>query len=200
MNHILQILGKYIVWWGILTVLIVAGGGYFLIIAPKLAGIQGSTSKDVAEKQALIQANEAEIQRLRSLEEDLQSVTASEQRRLESVMPSAAELDDLYVQFSDLASGLGLSMVSLGFSDTGSSATGEEKQQLDGDIQTLDVTFTVDGVEGYDGLKQLLDTLHNNLRLIEMNSLSYTPDTTQYSLVLKLYYFNERDEREETAP
>lgn len=195
MNRILLFIGKTIVWWVILTVAVVLGGGYLLVIAPKLSTIQGSTSRDVAEKQARLQEQEEESQALRSLEENLKTVSAAEQRRLEAVLPSAAELDDLYIQFTDLAASLGLSMTSLEFSDAGSSATAEEKQNVGGDIQTVGVTFSVDGVESYEALKTLLTTLQDNLRILDMNSLAYSPGTTQYSLTLKLYYFDEGKEK-----
>lgn len=190
MNRLLLLLGKYIVLCVVATVMIVVGLGYLFVIAPKLASIQGSTSKEMTEKQARRESNEREIQQLRSIEEDLRHVTSAEQRRLEAVLPSSAELDDLYIQFSDIASELGLSMVNLEFSGAGSAATADEKQAIGGDIQTLDVTYTVDGVDSYDSLKQLLGVLQDNIRLIDMNSLSYTPETKQYSLVLKLYYFD----------
>ncbi|MBU2229331.1 type 4a pilus biogenesis protein PilO [Patescibacteria group bacterium] len=173
----------------------------YLIILPKYKQIADEGYLDYEQKQQTLEAKKNELRELQKLQEELSQITTVEMERLERILPSSKDIPDIFLQMESLAreSGLTVSRVSIAetsgrSSNSNSSAAKNSETNVNqaGGIQTITISLSVEGNTTYDSLKILLDNIEDNMRIVDLDSLSYSPPETEgdssFSVNLATYY------------
>lgn len=186
-----------------IVILVLFFSGYF-ILYPKYTEIGDEGGLDYKSKVELLKSRENELKQLQALEKEFTKVSSVEIRKLEKILPSSEDVPDLFVQMENLARESGLSVTRIGITDGRTADTGNSRstQQNSSDnattasgkisnISSVDVSLSVIGDGTYSGLKVFLDNIENNMRIVNVDSLSYTPseaESASYSINLTTYY------------
>lgn len=200
-NRILSFVTKYFMYiLGTLVALLLFMSVYFILL-PKYRQISDEGFLDYEQKKQTLQTKKDELSDLQKLKKDLEQITSVEKERLSKILPTAKELPDIFLQMESLAkeSGLKVSRVTIKDASTKQSTTGSsdsgaksEAAKLLSGIQTITVSLSVEGDTTYESLKILLDNIENNMRIIDLDSLSFVPTLEQeegsFSLNLNTYY------------
>lgn len=200
-NSILAFVIKYFRFiLGALIILLLVLSTY-LILLPKYRQISGEGYLDYERKQQTLEAKKKELSELQELQEELSHVTTVEIERLKRILPSSKEIPDIFLQMESLAreSGLNVSRVSITEagarqSDSSNSSTTTKNKKTStvqaSGIQTINISLTVEGNTTYDSLKILLDNIEDNMRIVDLDSLSYekSEEEGSFSLNLATYY------------
>ncbi len=162
------------------TVLVLLTVGFVLVINPEITEIRSFGIFHLQRTRAQ-RENVAESLRLtRSIVDSYKTINAQDVDKLQSVLPTAADLPAMFIQVEALALSSGLRLNNVSFTtasatrrETGTATTG--LKETPSGFRQLQATFTVSGGHGYASLKNFLSTMESSVRLFDVQSLSYNP-------------------------
>lgn len=147
----------------------------------------------IVQKQAVLAEKEQELGRAKSIKIDFDNIGESSKKIID-ILPLEKDLPGIFVQLEALAIKNNLFLGSLDI------AAGENLEEKEGvaarQLNKLILTLNVKGGD-YFTFKNYLADIENNLRLLDIKSIAYTPDSNVYSLTLNTYYFGEQYEEPE---
>lgn len=172
--------------FGVILLLILVAGGYFLLLSPKMAEVSDLRAQR-ASKQAELLRDRALAASLAHFRQEAEALRAKLEVAKER-LPSEKEIPSLYRQVSDLAFQSGLSV---GLFQPKEPVTKEIYQE---------VPITVTGETGYHELGAFLDRLSKlprivNLTDLKLGGISKPTGTLRVDLIITTYVF-----RPEGAP
>lgn len=166
---------------------------------------------DVKAKQEMLEQKKVELQKLEELinqMNELMSVYKEKETEIEKVsqiLPEGKDIPGLLVQVESLAAQFGLILDSIDFSEIeaqkqpqgavewreGASSPELGEKKTEPPYKTLSVALRITG--NYEAFKNFLLSLENNLRLIDVQTISFTPkgeasDIFDFSLSGEAYY------------
>lgn len=198
---VINIITQYFRYVVILVIIIVVALGYFFVLGPKYTILKEMGILNYGAKVQELDSKKQDLEKLRELKETYSQLNKAQIENLELILPSQEDIPSLFSQFESLAlaNGLVLNNISITKAEAAPAETEKEGQLgLGGEettpaettqgVLTLNVALSFQVGGGYDNLKNFLDILENNMRIVDLTSLSYTPETEAYSINLKTYY------------
>ncbi|MBT5337932.1 type 4a pilus biogenesis protein PilO [Candidatus Falkowbacteria bacterium] len=167
----------------IIVLLAVSYGGYWLYKV-NIVEWQGLIEK----KQQTLDIKEQELNQLKSIKVSYEDLEDSSKKILQ-VLPDERDLPSVFVQLEALAykHNLFLSTVDI----AAEQSTGEEKRKKDKvELHKLVINLSLSGGD-YFTLKNFLNDVENNLRLLDIRSIVYSPEGNTYNISMNTYYFGE---------
>lgn len=182
-----------------ICILIIA---WFSLIYPMYLDVKQYGSSDYQIKKDELASSELELRALKILEEEYMKINHTEFSRLESVLPAVDDLPNIYGQIEDIANSLDLEISNISASTPSKSLNETQLSEIVGtetDIKTVDksgrlnmvnisVTFT--DIKNYAALKNFLDSIEKNIRVLDLISMNYGNNQESYSLYFKTYYID----------
>lgn len=171
--------------------------GYFLVIMPKYNRISKEFN-DAEDAQLSKQKNiEQYLGQLDQLNQTYNNISTDDLKKIEILLPSAPQTEQLMAEMQKIADDNGLIMPSLAVVPDDknyllkpptltSTATDVTKMSLG----KVEISMNLLGLD-YKGLKNLLSILEKNLRLMDINRLSWSPDSDSVSLDITTYYLKQ---------
>lgn len=191
-------------WYAIGVIIIVAAAGFLLLLQPKLGQVQQTGVLHLEQTKQQLEISQRVLLETESLVQKYEQLNAQNVQKLLAVLPSDPDLPDMFVQIEALALTAGLKLNNVNFApnetQTGASAVagtaGKEQQatakNLPANMREMGVSFSVTGGRGYASLKDFLQKLESSVRLLDLQSLSYTPgdgtDAETYTVNAVTYY------------
>ena len=184
-------------------VAVIAIGTAFFIL-PKLIknneDRQGEL-KNKSEKLADLENYVTSLQALSSAEENFGQSQSANLQLLSQVLPPVKDLANLIAQMEAITRVSGFTLNSLSITENGvdQSAAADASEDgtsapepAGGTLRSLNINLSLSG-GGYDTFKDLLENLERHIRLLDVNSISFSnPDETgSYTLTLTTYYYLE---------
>ncbi|MFH1232414.1 MAG: type 4a pilus biogenesis protein PilO [Patescibacteria group bacterium] len=167
-----------------LLALLIITAGYFLLIQPKY--IEVSESKKVADQQQLeisYLEKQDELDQFIKLEKAYNKIDQKDKEKIEKILPSKVGVEELIAEIESIVLKNGLILTSLSIqSEGGASAS------LPEGVMSAKISLTVTGTD-YLGLKSLLKTIENNVRLMDIQNVGYGGGKSGTNLSLIVYYF-----------
>ncbi|MDD5527509.1 MAG: hypothetical protein PHO56_00845 [Patescibacteria group bacterium] len=114
--------------------------------------------------------------------------------KVNAIAPAVQNKEELFSELNYLVSvnQLFLQSVSLsvndGYQDFGLLPISPEQQKIADSLQTVTVTLSVAGIKNYETYKNFLTALENNLRLMDVLNISFTPNAGSTSFTINTYY------------
>jgi len=143
--------------------------------------------KDVTTANNELESARQELENLQKLSDSMSSMSV-EINNVRQVLPASEEIPDLLANLEAISvySGVTFDSVAISSSDTVSavSSSGEEVAVPSG-VKRLNLAVSVSG--GYDNLKRYLHGVEQNMRLIDVNSITMGEGSV-YNLNMQTYY------------
>jgi Tfp pilus assembly protein PilO len=203
-------------WLIAVVVVCVFGLGFLFFLRPKLAEIQKVGVFDLRRTKDELALKETILSSTQELVSKYEELQLDEVAKLKALLPTEAGIPDLFVQIEAIAIASKFELANVSFAEpsaerttqAGAAATDEEgltaktqpaaaptapstPKALTGEsIKKINVTFSVAGDGGYDSFKTFLSTVESSVRLLDIQSISYTPsEDGQYQINAVTYYF-----------
>lgn len=186
-NKIKSLFSKYFAVVIVLVIIIILLLGYILFVKDTLSKIQKIGSQDLKSKQEELQVKSETVERLKALETRYQKVSDDALKQMSYLLPKQSDIPYLVIELKEFVKKNNLSLVTLDVGALGDLAAAPTNATAGG-VNTLTITLTVSRLESYSGLKTFLDEVSNNLPLLELSSLAYSPGADTYTLNLTTYY------------
>ncbi len=191
---IYDIFTKYFTFIILLVVILTLTFFYFFLINPKLETATEEIQQDINFQQNI---SNMERQKLMQMQESLdyyRQINSDDIEFLESVIPSSYPKEKLFGEIEDIVLKNGYILTNLSLEEVEESPEEEiEEEQVEKDpkeenLQTISISLEVSGLD-YNGMKRFLATLENQLPLMDIVSLEFSPDEETLSLNIYTYYF-----------
>lgn len=179
--------------------------GFFLLIKPKYNKISREIKLSNENSENKYNAAFAYLSQLNKLKAEYEKISPEGIKKIEIMLPSEKFYEELFVQLESIVLKNGLLLTSIeispeglisgkesaGAAKTQNNKTAENKAVKDNlleEVTKVNIAMSVAGVD-YLGLKKLLYVLENNLQLIDITNLSFSPDQKGVTLEMTTYYF-----------
>ncbi|MDD4333457.1 MAG: hypothetical protein PHT51_05110 [Patescibacteria group bacterium] len=173
----------------VLALLVLAVGSVFVLL-PKYQNINSLTEeiKSKEEERDKLDNNYKEINKLIS---DYQNVQNEEfVRKINNILPAEKVHEEILPQIETLVKNNGLLLNSISLTPeekTVKNGATKSAATTDSAIGKIKISLNLVGVN-YDNLKNILNIFENNLRLMDVESIKFLPDSSSASIVLSVYY------------
>ena len=178
-----------------LLILVIAASAYFVLL-PKYKALN-EAKQVLVEKQTEVSEKEAQLQGVRDLISDLKS-KKEQLASLDEALPDAPRVPELLANVESLSLSSGLLMSNLQLTipqrSSGDSKATPLVQGISGPLDNLGIVQVDLILKGkYVNLKTFLTNLEQNLRLMDILSLTFTPiqeenDAQDFALKIQTYY------------
>ncbi len=170
-------------------VLLIATGGYLLLLEPKYQRIVNGDTTGLATLDVELAQRQAYLGELETFIVNYRQINPSDIDRLKKILPSDEDVPELFVQFEALAAANNLFLSSISINEVPESAVTQVKSQ---GVKRITVSLDLvgnDAVNRYAEVKRFLTDLESNLRLFDINAVYFSPDSPEYSINLTAYYY-----------
>lgn len=177
---------KYYIAVVAVCVIAVIGGGYLLFIKDTMNDINEIGVADLESREEQLVERTETLLRLQSLNERFAKITQEDLRQLDKVLPHQSEIPYLVIELKEFIKNNGLDVLSLDIGPMSTSMAAVDT--VNTPVKSLSIVVVIDGLDSYEGIKTFLNAMSNNLPLVELNSFTYSPAVSGYSLNLTTYY------------
>jgi hypothetical protein len=168
----------------ILLIAIFTVAGY-LLVWPEYGRLVDAQEKIISQKKALEDESNS-FRGTNKLIENYADISSEKREKIEMMLPSEVDEAGLFSLFESLAQKNKIIVLAVDISEK--EAAGDLKNLGVSEVQvSLNLTAGPDSENAYGDFKNFLADLEENLRLIDLISINYTPETTSYTLNLKTY-------------
>ncbi len=157
----------------------------YLLIWPEYGRLEGARAKIVSKSQAL--QDESKIfSDINKLLKNYDEISSEDKEKIEAMLPNEIDEAGLFTLFEFLAKKNKIIVLGVDISEKESTEILENSGVME--IQaSLNLTAGPDSEDSYNDFKKFLTDLEANLRLMDIVSINYTPETATYALNLKTY-------------
>lgn len=167
-----------------LLVILIVVGAYFFILEPKYnkSGQENVINLDSAKDELL--KRQQHFEQLQILVKNYNQISPDEIARIKMILPRNKDIPGLFVQFQELAAKNNILLTSIDFNDTPLIDNSDGVKEISINIELLSV-----GGNAYQEVKKFIASVETNLRLFDIESVFFTPDSKSYSLTIIAYYY-----------
>jgi hypothetical protein len=188
-----QFLESYFNWIVVSLVVIIFIFGFFMLLLPKYE--QTVSYVDVFNKQQSSDtlSRQDELSKTQQLIANYGKIDKKYIAEINSIAPSIQNKEELFSEINYLVSVNQLILQSVGLSeegayqDQGLQPIARNEIAIASGIKMVNINLSLSGVS-YEALKNFLSVLENNLRLMDVFSVSYSPSNNTANLVIGVYY------------
>jgi Tfp pilus assembly protein PilO len=163
----------------VLTAMAIVIGGYFLIIVPQVEAIISETST-IDSLVSEINSLDIQLKRFKNLEQEYNNVSQEKIAKVESLVTVSPDLPNLYIQLEALAKQNNLELSSI------KADSAKAVSEVIG-LGIVKVNLKI-GQGDYGSLKKFLAALENNLRIFDIQTLSFPEKIDSFDIELSAYY------------
>lgn len=178
-----NILKHFFAWWVVLTLLVIAAIGYFLLRGPWQEWLSLSRVQSLAAELSVVRKEYT------TLEADInawQTLISQRPGQLDIMMPTSPDVPNLLAQLEAVTRAAGFKLDAIAIAeDSASAARGE---QVGDGVRKLNLSLGVSG-GSYTKLKALLAGIQKSWRILQVNAFSISGNEGAYRLKLDSYYY-----------
>lgn len=182
----------------VILLLIILILGFFFVVRPKYMAILQNSEIVNNERQKKKEEYDKLKGKIDTYKNSFSSVNQLNSKKIEAMLPSRPEKENLFVQLEDLIKKRGLILNEMNMTSDDEQATAASKSTRSGNeegasvsqasrVGIISITLSVKGLD-YIALIGLLDAIETNLRLLNVNGLNYSPANSSVNLELEAYY------------
>lgn len=155
--------------------------GYFIFLSPQTEGIIAKKTEITTTEENIEKLNE-QLTRFKRLKREYDSVDQVKIDKVEDLVTATPDLPNLYIQVDELITRNDLVVESIS-----AEPQTDKNAKNETDLGVVDISVQVSG-GSYAKLKKMLVDLQNNLRILDIKSLSFPEDISSFNLELSAYY------------
>lgn len=190
-NRLQYIIAQYYTVVVVLVVALILVLGVSLFIWPQYLAIKESgTYRYRTTKNELVMKQQT-LSQLQKMALDYEKINLAELKALDLALPTEQDIPGLFIQMEALVADNGFVLNSIDFAQSAeaeATSTGETDKKTGQNLKEVTVALSISGGGGYDNLKTLLDSLENNIRILDIKSLNFSPESESYAINITTYY------------
>ena len=213
-SNIILLINKYLNILSFLIVIIVLILGFFILLQPKINNIQstrGDKLPEVQRKEEDLRSLVNQIDKLKNKYSEIKSERADDLDKLYKILPLDPDIANLFLIADRLANEYGFKLLSIDMAEPDKKSIKKQKKE-DGVIKkeawkSLIIHMVVSQIDdrndAYGNFKKYLSGLENNLRLIDIETVSFEGFTSVeesfpiFNFSLITYFNNQENEQKE---
>jgi hypothetical protein len=163
----------------------------FVLIIPKFQEIQAEVQAKIDEEQNFYASSQRKLASLQAIGRIYSKISPADLQRFNSVLPDPYAREKLFGELEETvgAGGWRLDDISINSQEASAgSATGTLAEINDPRLQPVSFSLAISAID-YAGLKSLLKLLENNLRLLDITSVDFSPQNMTVGLKVITYYY-----------
>lgn len=165
-------------------VILIAGGGYFFVLEPRFRESGQGNKVDLNLIKAELLKRQQHLEQLQALIENYNKISPAEIARIKMILPRDQDIPGLFVQFQELATKNNLLLGAINFNDAPATSGSAEIKKI-----SINVDLVSSNDISYQEIKKFIASVETNLRLLDIDSVFFTPGSTNYSLTIMAYYY-----------
>ncbi len=176
-------------YFKIILVLIVSlflFAGYLFIVLPKYKQISFDIEAGGRKENLEYLNRQKYYNQLKKLQAEYLKINVSDINKVNIMLPDKKDIESLLPEIEGIILKNGLLLTSIQVENMGGAPTDKGISQ---EIKKIKININVVGTD-YVGFKNLLKAIENNLRLMDINNLSFDPTGNTTSLDITTYYLN----------
>jgi len=143
--------------------------------------------KEITSQEKDIASKEADIRKIESFEKQLQNLK-EERKNMEIALPSEAKIEELMIEFEALVTKRGgMALNNINITPVKRSQNRNQESE-DNNIQYVAIKLSVQG--SYDALKRVLILIQKDLRLMDIQKISFSARSKERKEELSIYDFS----------
>jgi len=195
-SPLMQVVNEHFDSLLIMAIIIVFVASYFLLIKPKYDTTIIAIKDNISQQEKLYSEQKSRLESLKTaaaLYEEIKLKQLGDVRKVNAVLPNEYVKERLFGEMEEIINKSGFMLSSVNISsevaakDSPSSA-GAVGQTLPKGVGRLSISVSIGAID-YAGLKNLLFTLENNNRLLDVENVSFDLGAKTASLEMYTYYF-----------
>lgn len=200
-QYINDLLNKYFKWLVVVIVILMLVGGYFWVIKPKYQQTLDSIKTELKLKKQSYLSKKEKMKKVNKLASVYNDMGHQKIERINTFLPTGRDYEQLFTEMDSLVSqnGMILNMMSISAGgeksrqdQTGQQGENSLQRDLPSEVKTVKMNLEVTGTD-YSGLKSLISSMENNLRLMDVVEVNFSPNKKTVQLVVWTYYFNPKE-------
>jgi Tfp pilus assembly protein PilO len=199
-----QFLNRYYRYLSLILILVIIIIGYFSLLLPQYRKLKDTGIFENKEAENMLAEREQYLADLREMRQAYDELEIRAWRSLDNILPAEDEIYLLFAQMEVFARDNNLILTSININDGSidAAATGQSvaNKAIDpsnvsvkpaDNIRTVSLSLNLTGINSYENFKQFLDSIENNVRILDLRSLAYSPGNNTYTVTLTTYYLYE---------
>lgn len=190
---------KYFNLLVLFLIIIILSSGYLLIIKPKYKQTALKNQLEVKDLEIEYINRQKYLDKLKKVKEVYESIKTEDREKIEAVIPTSADVEQLITEIESMAIKNGLILASLSVKPESDQTIGQSKlnsedsrsslkeEKLPANILKVKISMKLLGVD-YSALKNISKTIENNLRLMDLKKIDYNPTEGKLVLDILTYY------------
>ncbi len=173
-----------------LVVILVLTFFYFFLINPKLQATTKEIQQDINFQQNIWRIERQKLLQMQKSLDYFRQIDSDDIEFLGSIIPNPYPKEKLFGEIEDIVLKNGYTLTSLNLEGT-EKASGDEDQELsliEENLQTINISLEMNGLD-YNAMKRFLVVLENQLPLMDIINLNFSPEGETLSLNINTYYF-----------
>ncbi len=169
---------------------------YWLVLGPKFFSTKTTIKAEISGEERLYTSSQNKLATLMDIQKVYQNIKTSDLQKFNTVLPPKYVPERLFGELAEIVQSGGWIVSNITFIPNVIQIAGKSKSEIARarlaanrpGLKKVNFTLSVSAIN-YPGLKRLLHLLENNLRLIDINSLKFSPSAHTVVLNLTTYYY-----------
>ncbi len=192
LNALLAITHRFFFIIAIIIFAVIIIVGYLFLIQPKYTAIAEETKTKEDQKNQQLQDLQSYLSSLIQYREQYNKIDPADKDKIGTMIAGKFSPEDAFANMEELISTRGLILTSISVETASNSGGGDSDSAAASNVSGIGratIKLSIAGVN-YEGLKQLLTVLENNLQLSDVQKIDFTPDQNIATLEINTYYLN----------
>lgn len=183
-------INQFYIYIAIFLVIIMVVAGYFFFFKQEYGKIREVGIVDLQGKQNELEAKRSRLSEIEKAHESFKKISGEEIKKIATILPKGKDTPSLLIEMEALAKENGLILSGIDIAETGAISVPVQAQEgaASLNIKKININFKIQGINSYDKFKTFLSSIEKDIRLLDLNSLTYSPAADSYSISLVTYY------------
>lgn len=202
-NSINDFLNSYFNLFSVIFVLFLLIVAYLMILKPKMDMTIATIEDNISQKTKVYQAEKNKLENLRAIIDAYDKIDVIDVERIKNILPEEYDKEKLFGEIEELVTKNGFILNSISLTKDGenvddasnvnsnpsldSEKTNSPIVALPDNIGKIEMELSI-GLIDYASLKRFLVVLENNIRIMDIESISFAGDKS-VTLNIKTYYY-----------
>lgn len=154
---------------------------YLLFLGPKFQATRDAIQTNIAEQENLYVLSQRKLANLKAVGDIYKTISPGNLQKFNGVLPDKYMPEKLFGELEEIAASGGWLLQEVNISQTGAHVA-------DPKLGQINVELTMSGLD-YAGFKKFLRLLENNLRLMDITSIDFSPGGNSATIMFTTYYY-----------
>jgi hypothetical protein len=171
----------------VFVVILVLLISYFVVIKPKLDTTLATIQANNEQQQKLYDDQQKKLANLKIISDLYNKIPATDLQKFNGVLPDTYVQEKLFGELAEIITQNGFLLNSIAIAKSDKPET-NAASTLSADVGVININLSLSAIN-YQGFKNLLKLLENNLRLFDITEVNFSPGENSASLTLATYYY-----------